>query len=94
MNKHWIALAATCTLLSFACNAFAGLPCPHDDKKVPEKTKVCRYGTIHQCVDGQWVSTGAKCTQKLQEDAAAAKLQRVLGTARNERLSARLVERS
>ena len=68
MSRQLIALAAACGLLSLSSVAFAGKPCPWNDKQVPEKTKVCKAGTIQQCVDGQWHSTGVTCTSRFQDE--------------------------
>jgi hypothetical protein len=87
MTKPLLVLAAACTLFSISSTAFAGLPCPFNDKKHAEGTKLCRNGTIQQCKDGQWVDLGMKCsTPKFQEDerAAAPALERILGESRHQ----------
>ncbi len=73
MSKQLIALAAACGLLSLSSIAFAGKPCPWNDKQLPEKSRVCKAGTMQECVAGQWQSTGVKCTPpRFQEDHRAA----------------------
>ena len=68
MTKQLITLAVACSLFSIGSIAYAGKPCPFDDKQLPEKSKVCKAGTIQQCTDGQWKSLGIKCTSKFRED--------------------------
>ncbi len=86
MTKQLLALAAACALFSIGSTAFAGAPCPFNDKKQPEGTKLCRNGTIQQCQDGQWINLGMKCSStRFQEDerAAAPALERILGESRH-----------
>lgn len=71
MTKQLLALALACALSSLSPIALAGKPCPWNDKQLPEKSKVCKAGTIQQCKDGQWESTGIKCTPRLREDGRA-----------------------
>lgn len=83
MNRHVISAAFALALGAAAPAALAGKPCPWNDKHQPEKSKVCKGGTIRVCQDGQWVSTGAKCTAKLGELSATdpadiSRLQRAL----------------
>ena len=67
MIKQLSALALACALSSLSPIALAGKPCPWNDKQLPEKSKVCKAGTIQQCKDGQWESTGVKCTPRFRE---------------------------
>lgn len=87
MTRRLITLAVAFGLSALGSTAFAGKPCPFSDKQQPEKSKVCRAGTIHVCEDGQWKSLGIKCTSKLQEDghAALSVTRRVLGEASPQR---------
>jgi hypothetical protein len=98
MTRHLITLVVALGLCTFGSAAFAGKPCPWNDKKQPEKSKVCMYGTLHVCEDGQWVSLGTKCTPKFQEDAHAALslTRRVLGEAspRRDAIVARIAPQS
>ena len=72
MTRHSIVLAVAFALLSIGTAAHAGKPCPWNDKQYPEKYKICRAGTIHQCEDGQWIDQGTTCSSKFQEDGHAA----------------------
>jgi hypothetical protein len=83
MTKQLKIAAAALALFSIGSSAYAaGLPCPFNDKKLPEKTKVCRAGTIHRCEDGQWINLGMKCSNyKEDELAALANTRRILGEA-------------
>jgi hypothetical protein len=83
MTKQLKIAAAALALFSIGSSAHAGLPCPFNDKNLPEQTKVCRAGTIHRCEDGQWINLGIKCTSNYQEDAHAAlsSTRRILGEA-------------
>lgn len=74
MLKQLSALALACGLLSLSPIALAGKPCPWNDKQLPEKSKVCKAGTIQQCKDGQWESTGIKCTARFREGGRAGAL--------------------
>lgn len=98
MTRHLITLAVAFGLCATGSTAFAGKSCPFEDTKKPEKSKVCRYGTMHVCEDGQWVSLGIKCTSKLQEDghAALSVTRRILGEAspRRDAIVARIAPRS
>ena len=71
MTKQLLALALACGLSSLSPIALAGKPCPWNDKQLPENSRVCRAGTINQCTDGKWESTGVKCTARFREDARA-----------------------
>ena len=81
MTRYLISLALAFSLSATSSAAFAGKPCPWNDQQLPEKSKVCKAGTIQQCQDGQWVSLGIKCTARLREDdrANAAGARRLLG---------------
>jgi hypothetical protein len=82
MKRHLITLAAGLALFSIGFSAHAGLPCPFNDKKLPEKTTVCRAGTIHRCEDGQWINLGMKCTSYQEDEHAALSItRRTLGEA-------------
>jgi N-acetylneuraminic acid mutarotase len=87
MIKRFIMLAIAFGLFSIGAAAQAGKPCPWDDKQLPEKSKICRFGTIHQCEDGQWVSLGTRCTANFQEDrhAGLSAARRILGEPRPQR---------
>jgi hypothetical protein len=67
MTKQLLALALACALSSLSPIALAGKPCPWNDKQLPEQSRVCKAGTMQQCKDGQWESTGIKCTARLRE---------------------------
>ena len=71
MIKLLSALVLACGLLSLSPIALAGKPCPSNDKQLPEKSRVCKNGTVQQCKDGQWESTGVKCTAKFSEGGGA-----------------------
>lgn len=94
MKKHSILLAFALTLSASGTTALAGKPCPWNDKEQPEKSRICKAGTIQVCHDGQWVSLGIKCTAKLHQDdrADAAGLRRLLGEPppQNDRIVARI----
>jgi hypothetical protein len=98
MTRHLITLALAFGLSAVGSTALAGKPCPFDDKHRPEKSRVCRAGTIHVCEDGQWISLGIKCTSKLQEDghAGLSVTRRILGEASPQRdaIVARIAPRS
>jgi len=98
MTKYLITLAVAFGLSSAGSTAFAGKSCGHDDKKLPEKSRICKYGSIHVCEDGQWVSLGIKCTSKLQEDghAALSVTRRILGESspRRDAIVARIAPQS
>jgi hypothetical protein len=82
MIKQLKTAAAALALFSIGSSAYAGLPCPFNDKKLPEKTKVCRAGTIHRCEDGQWINLGMKCSNYQDDQLAALSLtRRILGEA-------------
>jgi hypothetical protein len=36
--------------------------CPSNDRKLPDKSTVCRQGTLWVCEAGQWKSLGVKCS--------------------------------
>ena len=67
MHTNLTAVALALALSAAAPAALAGKPCPWNDTQQPEKSKICKAGTIQICQDGQWVSTGVKCTAKLGE---------------------------
>ncbi len=94
MTRHLITLALAFTLSAIGSPALAGKPCPFNDKEMPEKSKVCRAGTIQQCQDGQWVNLGIKCSSRLREGGYAALTlsRRILGEAnlRREAIVARI----
>ena len=71
MSKRLMTLALACTLLSIGSIAQAGKPCPWNDKQLPEKSRICKAGTIQQCQDGQWQSTGIRCTARFRQDERA-----------------------
>jgi hypothetical protein len=71
MSKNLLLLAFAISLGATSSSALAGKPCPWNDKEQPEKSRICKAGTIQVCNDGQWVSLGIKCTAKLREDARA-----------------------
>ena len=72
MTRHLITLALALALSAIGFPALAGKPCPFNDKELPEKSKVCRAGTIQQCEDGKWVDLGMKCTSRLHDGGYAA----------------------
>jgi len=98
MIKRFILLAVAFGLLLIGSAAYAGKPCPWNDKQLPEKTKLCRFGTIHQCEDGQWIDQGTRCASNLQQDghAALSAARRILGESRPQRdaIVARIAPRS
>ena len=98
MRKHLLTLALAFGLSAIGTAAFAGKPCPFNDKQQPEKSKVCRAGTIQQCEDGQWVDLGIKCTSRLLEGgyAALTLTRRILGEAslRRDAIVARIAPQS
>lgn len=71
MSKNLILAAVAIALSATGSSALAGKPCPWNDREQPEKSRVCKAGTMQVCKDGQWVSLGIKCTAKLREDASA-----------------------
>lgn len=81
MTRHLIIVAVAFCLAAIGSTAYAGLPCPYNDKEHPEKSRVCKAGTIQVCEDGQWISLGIKCTPRFQEDdhAALSLGRRILG---------------
>ena len=90
MTRGSIMLALGVALLSIASAAHAGKRCPWDDKQLPEKSKVCRSGTIHLCEDGQWVDQGTKCSgsgPRFQgdEQASLSTVRRIFGEPRSQR---------
>ena len=82
MTKIFLGLALAIGLGALASSAYAGLPCPWNDKQLPEGSKICKGGRVNICRDGQWSSLGTKCSARLREDVGAAKLRRVLGEPR------------
>jgi hypothetical protein len=97
LRKHLITLALAFGLSAIGPAAHAGKPCPFNDKEQPEKSKVCRAGTIQQCEDGQWVNLGIKCTSRLREGGyAALTLTRIAGDAgvRRDTIVARIAPQS
>ncbi len=98
MTRYLTLLALAVTLFATGTPALAGKRCPWNDKEQPEKSTICKGGTIHRCEDGQWISLGTKCTARYQEDARAdaSGLRRVLGAARpqNDRILARIAPAS
>ena len=85
MTKRLLGLALAIATSALAGGAHAGLPCPWNDKQLPEGSKICKGGTINVCRDGQWTSLGTQCTARLREDLGAAKLHKLFGTAGAER---------
>jgi len=90
MTRHSIMLVLAIALFSIGSTAHAGKRCPWNDKQYPEKSKLCRSGTLHQCEDGQWVSLGTKCSGsglRFQDDAYASlsSARRMLGEPRPQR---------
>lgn len=53
-------------LMAFAVNALAQSPirtCPYNDRKMPEKSNICRGGVVWICTDGEWIrQEGNRCT--------------------------------
>jgi hypothetical protein len=83
-------LALAFALLSIGSAAHAGKACPWNDKHQPEKSKLCRLGSIYQCEDGQWVNLGTKCSGsgprfQDEEHASIASARRSLGQSRPQR---------
>ena len=98
MTRQLITLALALGLSSIGSAALAGKPCPFNDKEQPEKSRVCRAGTIQQCEDGQWVSLGIKCTSRVHEGgyATLTLTRRILGEAslRRDAIVARIAPQS
>jgi len=51
-------------LLAFAGTALAqSRSCPYNDRKMPEKSNICRSGAIWVCEAGEWIrQEGTRCT--------------------------------
>jgi len=98
MTRNLTLLALAFALLASGTPALAGKRCPWNDKEQPEKSTVCKGGTVHRCEDGQWISLGTKCTARFHEDdrADASGLRRVLDAARpqSDRIVARIAPAS
>lgn len=98
MTRNLLLLALAFTLSAIGPTALAGKPCPYNDKMQPEKSRVCKAGTIQQCEDGQWKSLGIKCSSKFREDdrADAASARRMLVEPRpqRDRIVARIAPQS
>ena len=98
MSKNPLLLAVALILGATGTAALAGKPCPWKDKQEPEKSRICKAGTIQECQDGQWVSLGTKCSAKFREDdrADAGNPRRLPGELRphSDRIVARIAPKS
>jgi len=97
MTGHLIIAAFAPGLSAVGSAAYAGNRCPFNDKELPEKSKVCRAGTIQVCEDGQWRSLGIKCTSKFSEDdraASSVRRQPAAPRPQRDRIVARIAPRS